>query len=414
MLRRHSVLVGWSIVWVACGPVEPRMTTPGHRVPSPVAAPAPAAAPSTAPAATPAEGVTAAVQVEALRVDRTITIHQKLGRQVEQSVSRAVSWQDGKRRREESEPTGIIPAMTLVWTGDESHAWVLDDAARLAAPMDVPDAAAARAMVAADLGLEVSADGAIVLPSPLFTEEPRATPPAGVIPGEGKSFVRRSASFVMRLWVVPGLEIGARDYADAIRRRLPPPYTKADEALFAALEALPGYPVEVESTLAGGKLVVKNAVVAVGKETIPLEKLSVPEDYARAESGHALVVKTALASWERERKEGRARLGLDRPFEPTKDEPLPPPLPGGSCTPEREYKGTAGCREAWDGRQTNFAVFCKMPFDFEASCPRKKLFGICESSDRSELLYYYRAGGEKSCTGRWYDARVLLPEGRAP
>jgi len=397
MSRRYSVLVGWSICWAACGPAEPRVATPGHRVSTPIAAPAPTAAP--------VEGAITAVQVEALRVDRTITVQQKLGEQVEQSVSRAVSWQDGKRRREESEPTGIIPAMTLVWTGNESHAWVLDDTARLAAPMDVPEAAAVRATIAADLGLEVSVDGAIVLPSPLFTEEQRAAPPVGVIAGEGKSFVRPSANLVVRLWVVPGLEIGARDYADAIRRRLPPPYTSADEALFAALEALPGYPVEVESTFAGGKLVVKNAVVAVRKETIPLEKLSVPEDYARGESSHELLVKTALASMARERKEGRARLGLDRPFEPTQDEPLPPALPGGSCTPERGDKGTAGCREAWDGRETNFAGFCEMPFDFEASCPRKKLLGICESTDREELLYHYRPGGEKSCTGRWYDAR---------
>jgi hypothetical protein len=235
MSRRYAVLVGWSIFWAACGPVEPRVATPSHRVPTPVAAPAPAAAPSMAPAAAPAEGAIAAVQVEALRVDRTITIEQKLGGQVEQSVSQAVSWQDGKRRREESEPTGIIPAMTLVWTGNESHAWVLDDAARLAAPMDVPEAAVARAMVAADLGLEVSADGAIVLPSPLFTEEQRAAPPVGVIAGEGKSFVRRSANLVVRLWVVPGLEIGARDYAEAIRRRLP---RRGEEGDHPAREAL--------------------------------------------------------------------------------------------------------------------------------------------------------------------------------
>ncbi|WAS91466.1 hypothetical protein [Nannocystis punicea] len=405
MSRRHSVLVGWSIFWAACGSVEPRGATPGHPEPTPVATPAPVTAPVAAPAAPPAESAVAAALVEVVRVDRTITLTQKLGAQVEQSVSRMVTWQDGSRRREESEPTGIIPAMTLIWTGNEPHAWVLDDTARLAAPMDAPDGAAARVMVAGDLGLEVAADGAIVLPSPLFTEDQRATPPAGVIAGAGKSFVRRGANLVVRLWVVPGLEIGARDYANALRRRLPPPYSKADEALFAALEALPGYPVEVESTLAGGKVVVKNAVVAVTKEKIPVKKLAVPGDYARAEGSQELIIKTALASWDREREEGRARLGLDRPFEPTQDRPLPPPLPGGSCTPERTGKGTAGCREAWDGRETNFAGFCEMPFDFAAPCPREKLLGICESPDRAELLYHYRPGGEKSCTGRWYDAR---------
>lgn len=376
-----------------CGalPVEPTPAQPASSLPAPAASSS-AASPGGVP------------EVEALRVERVIEVSMRVSAGSPGITrSRAVTWRRGAIIREESEAVGIVPAKTTLYDAAEGTVWLVDDEARMVAPIDRLGAGE-RATVATDLGLALTPDQQLVLDDPLFVEEARATPPEGVIKGPGRSFTRRGSSTRLRLWVVPGLALQARDYADGLRRRIPRPHGPADERLFAAFEALPGYPAQAETTSANGKLVVTNSVVAIERVRVPQDRFILPAGYARVESGTRLLVEKAQRTWAREEREGRARLGLDKPFEPTAARPIPPPLPGGSCTPEADGRSPApGCREAWDGRETNFAGYCTMPFDFDKACSRARLKGVCEREDRTSLEYYYRPGGNAVCQGRWYD-----------
>ncbi len=138
------------------------------------------------------------------------------------------------------------------------------------------------------------------------------------------------------------------------------------------------------------------------REQRPASSFEVPSDYERVEKGLDVFLGSYERTTEDARMAGRAKLGLDKPFEPTPEHPLPPALPGGSCEPDRSGRG---CIESWDGREQLFTGNCSGAFDFKHPCPRNKLVGICETDDRGKLRYHYRGEGPPgTCEGRWYPA----------
>jgi hypothetical protein len=256
---------------------------------STVAAPSAATASSSPPAAE-AAVAPADVTVEALRVERVVSIKVDVSGRTVDTTTRSTIWRGGERYREEVQALGALGTQVLVGETNGASGWLVRDDKKSAAPLAslaTPDIA--REAVAGDLGITRS-KGELVVPSPFFVEKKGAAAPADVVAGEGRSFVHKAKSIELRLWVVSGIALTSRDYADAFRRRLPRPHTPADERLFAALEALPGYPVHVETILKGGKGTITNAVVKIDKERIPAHKLDVPKDYERRADGMELLL----------------------------------------------------------------------------------------------------------------------------
>ena len=339
--------------------------------------------------------------VSAVRVDRIVrSMHR--GKVVTSSIG--VEWRHGTIVREEAQAVGIVPAKTTLWNNADRSLWILDKESQSAGPTGM--SLAQRDMLAADLGLALDSSRAIRMPpGPLLVEERAAASPEGALKGQGSSFVVRSrGSVTQRLWVVKDLPLTSADYAAGLRRRLSPPWSADEERLLAAFASLPGYPVHVASTK--GEYAVVNAVRSMVIVSVPASLFAVPETYERVEDGLQLLLERAMDSLEEKQQRGLAKLGLDRPFVPSRARPLPPALPGGSCIAKR-----GECVETWDGVATFFSWHCDPPFE-QGACSRNGVTGVCESQDRTMLKYFQRHVKEpkKICAGQFYRA----PAARQP
>ncbi|MBL9024859.1 MAG: hypothetical protein JNL21_21865 [Myxococcales bacterium] len=359
--------------------------------PSPVAAPTSA---STERASAP--------MVDALVVELTI-LHSTIGDHEVAGAHSITELYHGSLVRMERGSIGIVPAITLLWDFERAKGWMLDTTSGAATPltMAIRDVTpASRDVVATELGLRLDARGGLVVPDPPL-EPVVAAPPEQLPPGvtRGEAFRVRDAAtdHEVVLWVAQGLPLTSRHYADAWRRRMPPPWTAAEQRLLDALDALPGYPVEVRIQRNGWNVVhrVLSARVEPRDATLFAVNESAPDTRD---------IDLFVARHEEQRadahQQGRTRLGLDKPFEPTPQSPLPPPLPGGHCTTSALPHS---CIEAWDGLEALFTENCDGAFDFAAPCKRERLRGICESPQRTVLRYdYVGSAADPVCNGRWY------------
>jgi hypothetical protein len=327
----------------------------------------------------------------------TLRIDRQIGTGTER-VS-AVEWRSDAWSRQDNEAIGLVPKRTLLTNLHTGEELLVFHDFRVWGPGASPSGSAGRSMLAVDLGLSTTHDGVLAVPDPVFHRaSPQPPAPTDAVAEPGEWF--ELAGGRVRWWVVSGLPLTGRDYAAALRKRIPSPWTQDEERLFSAIIALPGYPIVVETLDAAGALATRNAVVSLQREQRPADFFQPPADYKRADNVIDEVVRMTTQSWDQERQANRAKLGLDKPFVPTAAQPLPPSLPGGSCKPGKDE-----CVESWDGRETSFFAYCELPFDFERSCPRTKLTGLCESPDRAMLRYHYgnRDLAKQNCAGRWYD-----------
>ncbi|MCA9621030.1 MAG: hypothetical protein KC731_18535, partial [Myxococcales bacterium] len=268
--------------------------------------------------------------------------------------SGTTSWTTADAVLTRKEPLGIVPAVDLLWLRDQGT-W------RVTGSYICPWATLSdgRGHISQELRLALS-DGALVVPDPVLTEipEPWSDPEADGLPGNTVYRVGPARSGdVTHLWISDGTPLTGRHFADELRRRLNPPWTEAEERLFAAFEQLPGYPVALRNGMGS------YAVVEIATASIPASELALPTERRRADNCTRELARDVIDDYEAARTAGRRDRGLDAPFAPTASEPFPPPLPGGSCRSE-----PGACVEAWNGVETAFLEWCDTTtFDFVAA-----------------------------------------------
>jgi hypothetical protein len=339
--------------------------------------------------------------VDALVVEVAI-LHTALGEREVAGVHRTTELHHGPLVRMERGAIGIVPALSLLWDFDAAKGWMLDAKNGTAAPltMGIRDVTpASREEVATELGLLLDERGGLLVPEPPLESVVAAPPeqlPPGVTRGEAFRVRDATADHELVLWVAQGLPLTSRHYTDTWRRRMPPPWSAGEQRLLDALESLPGYPVEVRIQRNGWSVVhrVLSARHEPREASLFAVRVATP-----SERDTELFVANHLEQQTSARRQGRARLGLDKPFEPTPDSPLPPALPGGHC---KSSAAPQSCIEAWDGLETLFIENCDDgTFDFSVPCKRDGLRGICENLERTVLRYDY-VGDPLICSGRWY------------
>ena len=301
---------------------------------------------------------------------------------VEESKSRITTWREGPRERSTQEGDALMLGATL-YDARTGQVWLLDEAQKKAAPLKV-EPQAGLAMLAADYGLEVDGSGAITT-SYSFRAVGDSETIAGV---QAAHYVLDTGSQMIRVevWVAGNTALSNADWVAGLRRRLGGKPGPSVERFLAAWAGLPGYPVRVRTTASSkhGTVTVDNVLVEARTTKVAPTLLAIPADYAREADAASLFVSQYLA---RERAKDQAFLRehkLDTRFVPSAAQPLPPPLPGGSCV-QKNY-----CMESFGRDRTPLKEVCAARYS-DRPCDRKALLGICVDDSNQQLFYRYES-----------------------
>jgi hypothetical protein len=158
------------------------------------------------------------------------------------------------------------------------------------------------------LGVDVQADGKVVVPPKLFVPTGQRAIIEGRKAHELRCAGKQRQGLQTSLWVSSDVKVPLESLVDELRASLGGTGPEGVEALFAQWRALPGYPVQTVTTIAtaSGMVTTSETLLSVREEAIPASTFAVPAGYARVDDPLT----------ELEGKKPAAPVGIGAPLKP--------------------------------------------------------------------------------------------------